>query len=298
MEPSASRVNGKQNKVVQKRGAEFAYRRFRHALSKTRLRVPLMWFYHRNFHPADVFLASYPRSGSTWARFVMFEILTGQDSNFDAVNRDLNGIKQHKLGRPILPQGGRLIGTHEPYRKEYRRTIYIVRDARDVLLSEHAFLKALDYCGADLNSFTQSFVRGKVNGFGSWQDHVTSFLDSPIACTNDLLVVQYKELRQNPELGYARIVDFLGVKPNQEVIRRAIANNSLDKMRPKVDGSSLMPWRKDRVVRNGSVEGWRSKLSTAQLELIEQHCGEVMVRLGYSLAKASVEDSDLQSASH
>jgi len=297
MEPLPARANGNQNKVSQKRGIEYAYRRFRNTLSRTKLRVPLMWFYHRNFQPSDVFLACYPRSGSTWARFVLFEALTGQESTFDAVNRDLNGIKQHKLGRPILPQGGRLIGTHEPFRKEYRRAIYMVRDARDVVLSEHAFLKALDYYSGDLDSFAKSFVRGNVNGFGSWQDHVTSFLDSPLASTSDLLVVQYKELRRNPEIGYSRIVDFLGVKVDRERIRRAIANNSLDKMGPKVDGSARMPWRKDRVVRSGSVEGWRSKLSPSQLELIERHCGDVMLRLGYVLAKNSVEDSALQSAS-
>jgi len=295
MEPV--RVNGNQNNGSRKRGVEYVYRRLRNALSKTSLRVPLMWFYHRNFQSGDVFLACYPRSGSTWARFVLYEILTGQESTFDAVNRELNGIKQHKLCRPVLPQGGRLIGTHEPFRREYRRVIYMVRDARDVMLSEHAFLKALDYYSEDLDSFAQSFVRGNVNGFGSWQEHVTSFLDSPLA-GDDLLVVQFKELRQDPEIGFSRILDFLKVKVDREVVRRAIANNALEKMQPKVDGSNRMPWRKDRVVRSGSVEGWRSKLSPSQLELIERHCGEVMLRLGYPLSTDSVEDSDLQSAAH
>ena len=296
MEPLPTQNRENQSQGGRKRGIEFAYRRFRHTVSKTKLRVPLMWLYHRDFQSTDVFLASYPRSGSTWVRFVLFEILTGEEPTFDAVNRDLNGIKKHKLGRPVLPGGGRLIGTHEPFRKEYHRAIYLVRDARDVLLSEHAFLQALDYFGGDLDKFAALFVRGKVNGFGSWQDHVTSFLDSPLASANNLLVVQYKELRQDPELGYTRMAEFLGVKADPELIRRAVANNSLGKMRPKVDGSSLMPWRKDRVVRSGAVEGWRSKLSASQLQLIERHCGEVMVRLGYSLAKDSVEDSDLQSA--
>src|SRR5260370_25081443 len=254
MESLPARVNGNQNdKDRHKRGIEFAYLRFRHMLSKTRLRVPLMWSYHRGFQPYDVFLASYPRSGSTWGRFVLFEILTGQDSTFDAVNRDLNGIKDHKLGRRVLLHDGRLIGTHEPFRKEYRRVIYMVRDARDVLVSEHAFLRALDYFDGDLDRFAKSFVRGKVNGFGSWHDHVTSFLDSPIASTNDFLLVQYGELRQYPEIGYARILNFLGVEVDPDRIRRAVANNSLDKMGPKVDGSSRMPWRKDRVVRSGSA---------------------------------------------
>ena len=275
---------------------EFAYRRIRHELAKTKLRVVPMWMYHRALHPADVILASYPRSGSTWARFVLYEILTGEEATFDSVNKGLPGVKSCGTALRGLPGGGRLLGIHERFRKEYLRAIYLVRDVRDVLLSEHAFLQTLDFFRGDLDKFTPLFLRGKVNGFGAWHDHVTCWLDSPLAEKN-LLLVQYRDLRSNPELWFTRIADFLQVQTDAQRIRSAIANNSLEKMQPKVDGSSRMPWRKDRVVRSGSVEGWRTKLSPAQLELVERHCGRVMARLGYPLTSNRKEtEPELQSA--
>jgi hypothetical protein len=275
---------------------EFAYRRIRHELAKTKLRVVPMWLRHRSLHPADVILASYPRSGSTWARFVLYEILAGEEATFDSVNEGLPGVQGYETALRRLPGKGRLIGTHERFRKEYLRAIYLVRDVRDVLLSEHAYLQTLDFFRGDLDRFTRLFVRGKVNGFGAWHNHVTCWLDSPIAEKN-LLLVQYRDLRSNPELWFTRIADFLGVRTDAQRIRSAIANNSLEKMQPKVDGSSRMPWRKDRVVRSGSVEGWRAKISPAQLELVERHCGRVMTRLGYALTSNRKEtEPELQSA--
>jgi hypothetical protein len=42
-----------------------------------------------------------------------------------------------------MPDGSRLMHTHEPYRRDYRRVVYLVRDIRDVVLSEFAMAKNL-----------------------------------------------------------------------------------------------------------------------------------------------------------
>src|SRR5437867_8735637 len=104
-----------------------SFRRIRHQLAKTRLRSPLTWLRHRSFDPADVFIGSYPRSGSTWLRFVLLEILTGRPSEFPSVNRSIPKVGRHNQALPLLPGGGRLIQTHEPYREEYQKAVYLVR---------------------------------------------------------------------------------------------------------------------------------------------------------------------------
>ncbi len=268
---------------------ESRYRRLRYELSKTKLRPPVIWLRHRNLRPTDVILAAYPRSGSTWSRFILFEILTGKESGFGAVNSGLGGIRTHDGALPVLPGSGRLIMTHEAYRREYKKAIYLVRDGRDVLLSEYAFLKALGRFDGDLDQFVIAFLRGKTNGFSPWRFHVHSWLDSPIAGTPNLLVVRYEDLRSKTEESFKRIVEFLGVDVSLKTIQESIVNNSLDKMRAKEESSPQKASVRGRFVRTGSVQGWRTTLSASQLAMIEQNARDALVRLRYQVSKPCSE---------
>jgi len=113
---------------------------------------------------------------------------------------------------------------------------------------------------------------------------VASWLDSPIAATGNLLVVRFEDLRQSPHEGFKRMAEFLGVNADEDRIRQAIANNSLDKMKKKEDAEPQRASVKGRFVRGGAVQGWRGKLTPAQVELIEHHAGSALARLGYPVA--------------
>jgi hypothetical protein len=295
-EQSNGSGNSSNGNTGKRRKPTSAYRKLRRKLSTTVVRVPLLWFRHHGFRPADIFLGSYPRSGSTWTRFTLFEILTGGPSGFVAVNGALHGVGAHKTGHAVLPNAGRLINSHERYHKEYRKAIYLVRDARDVALSEFAYTRALEFFKGDLDEFLTTFLTKKINPFGPWQDQVASWIDSPIAGTSDFLLVHYEDLRRNPVEGFARIVDFLGVKVDPVVIQRAVANNALEKMQEKERKEPVRASVKGRFVRNGVVQGWRSKLTPAQVELFERHAGKVLARLGYSVSTEATEPESQNSS--
>jgi hypothetical protein len=280
-----------------KRKPESGLGKLRFKLSKTKLRVPLMWFRHRSLRPQDLVFGTYPRSGTTWASFTMFEIFTGESANFNSVHSALKGVNKIDEAKQILPNGGRVIGSHESYRKEYTRGVYIVRDPRDVLLSEFAFMSALNRFDGSLDDFIKSFFRGTVHGFGAWPKHVASWLDSPIAGTTNLLVLRYEDLRRDPENQFRRIAEFAGVKRDAEAIRRAVANNSVDKMREKELAAPRKASVNGRFIRQGKVQGWKGQLSTEQLQLIESKTEHLLVRLGYPVGTASVSSSSAQRAS-
>ena len=277
----------RQNGVRPRKKPTSGWRKFRRNLSKTSLRIPHIWLRHRGLTDGDVFFCSYPRSGTTWSRFTLFEILTGREASFHAVNAALRGIGRHPMGLHLLPGDGRLISSHEQYRKEYRKAIYLARDARDVALSEFAYTTALEFFRGNFDEFLQTFLCGKISPFGPWQRHVNSWLDSPIAGTPNMLVMHFEDLRQNPLEGFTRMAEFLGVTTDAERIRRAIANNSLDKMKQKENVEPQRASVKGRFVRSGSVEGWRSKLSPAQVKFIEQHAGSALLRLGYPISSSN-----------
>jgi Sulfotransferase domain len=255
--------------------------KLRFNLSKTPVRGPVLWWRHRGLRPDDVFFSTYPRSGTTWTRFTMYEVLTGEPATFESVNTLLMGIGRQDESRTLLPNGGRLIGTHEPFRKEYKRSIYLMRDVRDVILSEYAFMTALDRFHGSMDQFLETFFKGRVTGYGSWPKHVASWLDCPYYGTDRLLTIRYEDLRKDPEAGFTRMLNFVGIERAPEQVRRAVANNSVEQMRAKELQSPRKATVKGKFIGAGKVQGWRDKLSEAQLALIEYHAGDVMDRVGY-----------------
>jgi hypothetical protein len=238
-----------------------------------------------------VFIGEYPKSGLTWLRFLTYEALTKRLANWPDVNR---AIMDRSYAAPLLSGGHRVIPTHEPYRSNYRKAVYLVRDARDVVLSEYPFLKALGLFNGDFDAFLREFVAGRLNAYGAWHNHVTSWLDAADSGKVDLLVVRYEDMRANTEGKLTEIVRFYGEDPDPAVIRTAVENNTLEKMRAKEDATrrtapapGKVPLRKmqdgpdNRFVREGKVGGWRARLTEEQIQLLEKHAGAVLQRLGY-----------------
>ena len=262
-------------------------RKFRSNLAKSPVRRPVIWLRHRGLHANDVFLASYPRSGNTWLRFVLGEVLTGKSIDFDNVDDVIPELKWHRRGEAVFDGGGRLIKTHEPWRKEYCKAVYIVRDVRDVALSQFARSQQLGIADNGMDGFLTAFLRGTFHGYGTWGRHVRGWLDSPLAPEGKLLVIRFEDLRRNPEESLTRMVQFVGSPAGAEQIRAALANNSVDQMRNKeVRSRTLIQSTTEvgRFVRKGAVQGWRNVLTPAQLQLFEQHAGKELAQMGYPSA--------------
>jgi hypothetical protein len=293
---AADSANGSQGAKQQKPTS--LYRKIRRKFAKTPLRAPLVWLNHRGLSPADVFTASYPKSGVTWTRFTLFEILSGMSSSFKTTNQLMTGIGKHKQAMQLLPNGGRLIGTHEQYRKDYQRVIYVARDARDVVSSEYHFLSALEYFHGSMDEYIKTFLFtcGSAYGYGPWQRHVDSWLDSPLAGTDNMLLVRYEDLRKDPVHWFTQMVDFLGVNVDRGRIAQAVENNSLQKMREKEIKEPVRVSIKGRFVRDGAVRGWLSKLTPEQVRLIEEHAGGALARLGYPLSSELVAETEHETA--
>ena len=281
------------------------FRRVRHRITSTRMRVPLLWWRHLGLKPEDVFLGCYPRSGSTWLRFTLFEILTGKPANFDSVNAAFRGPGDRRRGWPLLPGEGRFMGTHEPYRPSYRKAVYLVRDVRDVALSEFAFERNLGVIPDDFDEYLEDMLE-KGKRHGRWQDHVSSWLDSPLVSKGDLLLIRYEDLRNSSVETFMKLASFLGVRTDRDAVERAIANNSVQRMREKEDRlytqenyaevlrrplKGVQPG--GRFIRSGKIGGWQEKLSPEQLRFIEERTATVLRRLQYPVATM---DADVNSA--
>jgi hypothetical protein len=260
-------------------------RRLRYRGGETSLRAPFIWWRHRGLGPNDVFIAAYPRSGYTWLRFLLFEIIAGRSAQFRELDVVIPYVTRHAQAAALLPTNGRLIATHETHRREYKRAIYLVRDVRDVAVSEFLREQAKGLAGT-FDQYLDQFLAGEKR-HGSWAGHLSSWLDSQTAREGKLHVIKYEDLHQRPIETLEAVTNFLGVEADRERIATALAGNTVEQMRTKEDISGVTfkgEGDDGRFVRKGTVEGWRDRLTKAQVEAIEIHSQAALLRMGYPVS--------------
>lgn len=236
----------------------------------------------------DVLIASYPRSGSTWLRFLLTELAMEMPAEWPLVNAVIPDAGRHAEAPAIVPGGGRLIKTHDRFHGACRRAVYLVRDIRDVILSEYRW-ELRDGVDRTLDEHIDLALRDRLptNLFGSWRDHVMFWLDSAPARRGDLLLLKFEEFRQDPHGELRKILAFLGIDATDAAIEAAIRNSSVEKMRERESravnagisaGDPRYPW-----IGQGAVMGWRSKLTPDQGRRLETRMGDALTRLGYPI---------------
>ncbi len=84
-------------------------------------------------YPDDVFLTSYPRSGNTWMRFLVGNLVHEKEAvTFLNLERLLPDMYIHSDRDMRSMPHPRVIKSHECFDPRYKRVVYIVRDPRDV----------------------------------------------------------------------------------------------------------------------------------------------------------------------
>jgi hypothetical protein len=282
--------------------------------------------------PDDVFLVSYPKSGNTWTRFLLGNLLHTDSpvtfANVEVKVPDIYGASKNTLKKTPRP---RLIKSHECFDPRYRRVVYIVRDPRDVALSAYhydrkgrniaddfplpeyvttRFMKTDEYfgtwgehAGSWLVNPNNIFYLGRLkNGFlgtmGSWGENVMSWLGAR-GHDREFLLVRYEDLLEDTQREMTRIAEFLGLTVTQEQIARAVDFSSADNMR-KLEAKETNVWattkesRKDiGFVRAAKSGGWRESLPASAIAEIEAAWGPVMQLLGYPLSSQLQENPSL-----
>jgi hypothetical protein len=247
--------------------------------------------------PDDTFIVSYPKSGNTWTRFLIGNLVYPGGVDFSNINRlvpgpgDLSKRYLKGLQRP------RVLKSHQPFDPRYRRVICIVRDPRDVVLSEYHFdIKRMVIDDEfPIEPYVARFVAGEVNHeYGSWGENVGSWLAARQNSQNlqsgkNFLLVRYEDVVDDTKFELDRIARFLGINPTPERLARAVECSSADQMRKleQLQGhlwSSTKDTRQDRpFVRTAKAGGWRTALPTNCIREIESAWGRLMRELGYEL---------------
>lgn len=273
------------------------------------------------FPPGLVWLASFPKSGNTWMRVLLHNLMKGGERPVDInrlataetligrwrfdddllVDSDLLSWRELERLRPLqcdFAAAGLkepfFCKTHDSFRGRSgepalgigaRAAIYLVRDPRDIAVSlcHHASL-SLD--AAIGNMTDPSFWSGGGAQvpylLGDWTGHVAGWTGQRQV---DLKIVRYEDLHRDTAATMRAIVTFLEARASVAEIDRAVEHSSLEELRRQEEAKGFRESRpgQDRFFRSGRIGEWRDVMSASQVRTIEVHCGSVMTDLGYRL---------------
>lgn len=165
--------------------------------------------------------------------------------------------------------------------------IYLVRDPRDVALSlarhiDRSIDEAIDLMATRDQVMNQSRRRLRPRLpeiWGSWSQHVESWhMPAPFP----VHVISYESLRAEPEATFAVVLAALRLPLDQAAIKAAVAATALEILRAQEAVKGFIEWPGARgFFGEGRVQGWRDRLTAAQIARIEAAHGPAMRRLGY-----------------
>jgi hypothetical protein len=190
-----------------------------------------------------VWIASYPKSGNTWLRFMLCNLLYGKQSSAAALNQLIPDVHELPANLPERGAGG-LLKTHFmhsaalPLERRTAACIYIVRHPADVLVSNfHYAVRAAagsEPSQAALDRYVDEFIahRGDPRwtrlGMGTWEGNIESWLgrrhDFPVK------LLRYEDIQQDPRRTCEALSQWLGAGSTPERIEEAVAHSSFASM--------------------------------------------------------------------
>ena len=214
-----------------------------HELQRWRRGKEEFWKYKH----CEYIFASYGKSGRTWVRVMIsryYQLVYKLPDNI------LMGFDNYTRLNSNIPK---IFYTHDNYLRTYtgnvdskkdfydKKTVFLVRNPIDVAVSQfHQWKfrmrpdkKAMNnYPEHDADISVYDFVKHEGQGLG----HIIDFMNDwakELPNIKQLLVVRYEDLRARPEEQVARIVEFLGMEPNDEFLKDTVEFASVENLRKK-----------------------------------------------------------------
>jgi hypothetical protein len=194
----------------------------------------------------------------------------------------------------------RILKSHEPFDVRFRKVIYLVRDPRDVAVSEYHFDLKKRYIEPDvtLEEFVKRFIAGETSSYGSWWEHAASWIGARHG-NPAFLLVRYEDLLSDSVGETAKIAEFLGIQASPERLQAAVERSSADRMR-KLEKQEADQWtgtkntRKEiPFVRAAKSGGWKEALPAHSVKEIEVAWSPLLNFLGYPLQTRELDNNTL-----
>ncbi len=187
---------------------------------------------------SDVFISSYPRSGTTLTQWILYLLshearpypthLTKVSPWFER-SLAIGELRASDFERFPSP---RVFKSHLPreWLPDGARYLYVERDGSDVLLSYFHFYRAYLGFEGSIDDFHRRFIEGRLQ-YGSWFDHVAGWRAR--ASDPDVRIVRYEDLLSDRKASIQGIIEFLEWDCDERCLDRAVDESSFDAMKKR-----------------------------------------------------------------
>ncbi|XP_033631084.1 sulfotransferase 1A1-like [Asterias rubens] len=260
----------------------------------------------------DVFVDSFPKSGTTWTLEIASAVL--HDGDIDALNtthnfergpflemtvgghqnRDLP--RTHKMLAEAPMSSPRLIKSHLPVQllppqvwKKKVKVIYVIRNPKDVVVSYfHHYRLFAPRDNLQFDDHFEMFMEG-TNHYGKWWDHDIKFYQR--RHLDHILFLRFEEMKNDLRGTVKQISEFLGKSFSDEILDAITDHCTFENMKknPMANPDTMIKefLGKDipdgqSFMRKGIVGGWKTSLSKAQSKALGDVCREKLKGTGLS----------------
>jgi len=241
----------------------------------------------------DVFVMTYPRSGTNWMLQIVYQLIHHGKGEFDHIH-SVVAWPDARLHNPLMaryaipleqatPEPRRLIKTHLnwellPYSAE-ARYIAVIRDPKEVFVSAYYFTSTAK---SQLETMYRLFLADKFPLGGSWPASTAGYWAQRHRA--NVLVISYASLKRDLQGTVRRVAAFLDIQVSDEVIREVCEKSSFDSMKRlehKFGTGRMIPWRApEKMIRQG---GSGELLTPERQREIDAHCIAELKRLAPDL---------------
>lgn len=232
--------------------------------------------------PSDIFIVTYPRSGTTWMQMILYQLTTSGEMDFEHISQkcpffEVNFRSQGNFNQFSSP---RLFKTHLSSiwfpRRSPCRYIHVIRDGRDVAVSSFNFRKSHFGFKDDFSVFFKKHFMKKNNPeILSWFQHTSGWLNRQK--DHNVLYLSYEDLKTDLKGCLYKIADFCGLEIDParlpDILHRcsfSFMKQYEEKFDPATESVLASPVQQGAFIRKGSSGGWSEHFSPEQLEIFDR----------------------------
>lgn len=264
-----------------------------------------------------VWIASYPRSGNTWVRFLIANLLykritaSSELQSFVPDVHEGSGVDHLYGGKTTYVKTHWKYDAQLPLRQDTVGAIYIIRHPLQVVVSNlnyfilragERYFHASEREKARMRTkYVEDFIaHGGApewlgHGMGTWPGNVATWVGNDVAFPT--LVVRYEDMKSDPADFVARLCEFLSLKKTKEEVEAAVAASSFDSLRAMEERevaqqiSSLFSQRSfaasqahgRHFMNEGRIDSYRRVLTPEQIEAARARFEPLAKHFGYAL---------------